>query len=233
MARKECQLKSPWSKSGLKKQPRGQPLYPYALCIGQYRFFLCIGLQRFGSSSSKVVTFPYKCSMRSTLCQLPAPAGKSQLFSTSVVHKVHFGSSGWKVATFKYYAQYTLAAPARKSQLFSASKCSMVQYTKYILAAPLRKSQLFSAQSTFWQLQERLQGSWLDSAWRPMSWVSVGYRFGPCKFMMPQSGFATTTWTCCVSSWLLGVSFFVFLFPLCIGLQWFWPAKQVKGRPLT
>ena len=31
------------------------------------------------------MTFPYKCSMRSTLCQLPAPAGKSQLFSTSVV----------------------------------------------------------------------------------------------------------------------------------------------------
>ena len=22
-------------------------------------------------------------------------------------------------------------------------------------------------------------------------------------------------------------------FFLCIGLQWFWPAKQVKGRPLT
>ena len=68
---------------GLKKQPRGQHLYPYAyrasVSIG---FSLCIGLQCFGSSSSKVVTFPYKCRMRSTLCQLPAPAGKSQLFST-------------------------------------------------------------------------------------------------------------------------------------------------------
>ena len=111
---------------GLKKQPRGQPLYPYALVSVSIGFFLCIGLQCFGSSSSKVVTFPYKCSMRSTPCQLPAPAGKSQLFSTSVAHKVHFGSSSWKVATNQYYAQYTLAAPARKSQLFSASKCSMV-----------------------------------------------------------------------------------------------------------
>ena len=75
-----------------------------SLCpsIGQYRVvFLCIGLQCFGSSISKVVTFPYKCSMRSTLCQLPAPAGKSQLSSTSVVRKVHFGSSSWKVATFQ------------------------------------------------------------------------------------------------------------------------------------
>ena len=96
-----------------------------SLCpgIGQYRFFLCIGLQCFGSSSSKVVTFPYKCSMRSTLCQLPAPAGKSQLFSASVVstqstfwqlqlescsfsvvRAVDFGSSGSKIAAFQFFS---------------------------------------------------------------------------------------------------------------------------------
>ena len=70
---------------------------------------------------------------------LAAPAEKSQLFSTSVVHIVHFGSSSWQVATFQY-------------------KCS--------------------TQNTFCQLQGRLQGSWLDSAWRLMSWVLVGHRFG-------------------------------------------------------
>ena len=98
---KDLQQKHRW----VEKQPRGQPLYPYALVSVSIGFFLCIGLQCFGSSSSNVVTFPYKCSMRSTLCQLPAPAGKSQLFSTSVVRKVHFGSSSWKVATFQQYAQ--------------------------------------------------------------------------------------------------------------------------------
>ena len=86
---------------GLKKKPRGQPLYPYASVSVSIGFLLCIGLQCFRSSGSKVATFPYKCSMRSTLCQVPAPAGKSQLFSTSVAHKVHFGSSSWKVATFQ------------------------------------------------------------------------------------------------------------------------------------
>ena len=98
-----------------------------------------------------------------------------------------------------------LAALARKSRLFRTSV-----ETKYTLAAPARNSQLFTTsvssswkgivQSTFWQLQEMLQGSWLDSAWRPMSWVIIGwhrfgYRFRPCIFMIPQSLFATTTWT--------------------------------------
>ena len=85
----------------VEKNPVDNP----CILMPQYRsvsFFLCIGLQCFGSSDSKVATFPCKCSMRSTLCQLPAPDGKSQLFSTSVVHKVHFGSSSWKVATFQY-----------------------------------------------------------------------------------------------------------------------------------
>ena len=97
LAKHTLQLRK--ASGGLKKQTRGQPWYPYALVSASIGFFLCIGVQCFGSSSSKVVTFPYKCSMRSTLCQLPAPAGKSQLFSTSVVSKVHFGSSSWKVAT--------------------------------------------------------------------------------------------------------------------------------------
>ena len=30
-----------------------------------------------------------------------------------------------------------------------------------------------------------------------------------------------------------GIVFYSSCFLLCIGLQWFWPAKQVKGRPLT
>ena len=94
-------------------------LVSLCLSIGQYRFFfLCIGLQCFGSSGSKVAAFPYKCSRRSTLCQLPAPAGNRnfqykcstqstfwqlQLESSnfSVVCAGHFGSSGSKVAAFQ------------------------------------------------------------------------------------------------------------------------------------
>ena len=104
---------------GLKKKTRGQPLYPYAsVSVSIGFFFLCIGLQCFGSSGSKVATFPYKCSMRSTLCQLPAPAGNRnfqykcstqstfwqlQLESSnfSVVCAGHFRSSGSKVAAFQ------------------------------------------------------------------------------------------------------------------------------------
>ena len=103
---------------GLKKKPVDNP----CILMPQYRsvsvFFLCIGLQCFGSSGSKVATFPYKCSMRSTLCQLPAPAGNRnfqykcstqstfwqlQLESSnfSVVCAGHFGSSGSKVAAFQ------------------------------------------------------------------------------------------------------------------------------------
>ena len=100
---------------GLKKNPVDNP----CILMPQYRsvsvFSLCIGLQCFGSSGSKVATFPYKCSRRSTLCQLPAPAGNRnfqykcstqsafwqlQLESSnfSVVCAGHFGSSGSKVA---------------------------------------------------------------------------------------------------------------------------------------
>ena len=102
----------------VEKKPVDNP----CILMPQYRsvsvFFLCIGLQCFGSSGSKVATFPYKCSMRSTLCQLPAPAGNRnfqykcstqstfwqlQLESSnfSVVCAGHFGSSGSKVAAFQ------------------------------------------------------------------------------------------------------------------------------------
>ena len=178
-------------------------LVSLCLSIGQYRFFsLCIGLQRFGSSGSKVATFPYKCSMRSTLCQLPAPAGNGnfqykcstqstfwqlQLESSnfSVVCAGHFGSSGSKVAAFQCkQVQYGVVYEVH----FGSSTAAVATFQYKC-----------STQSTCWQLQRRLQGSWLDSAWRPMSWVSVGYRFGyrfgPCKFMIPQSWFATTTRT--------------------------------------
>ena len=115
----------------------------YLVSVSTVSFFLlCIGLQCFGSPSSKVATFKHTCSVRHALwhvqlqsrnfsagvlrkVHLAAPAGKSQLFSTSVVYVVHFGSSGSKVATFN---------------------CS--------------------TQCTFWQLQ----GSWLDSACQFMSW---------------------------------------------------------------
>ena len=71
----------------------------------------------FGSSSSKVATFQYKCSTGSAFwqlqlkscnfsvqvqyrkCTLGAPARKSQLFSTSLVH---FGRCSSKVVTFQY-----------------------------------------------------------------------------------------------------------------------------------
>ena len=166
------------STCGLKKQPRGQPLYPSALVSVSIGFFLCIGLQCFGSSSSKVVTFPYKCSMQSTLCQLPAPAGKSQLFSTSAVSTqstfwqlqlesrnfsvacaVDFGSSGSKISV-------------------QVSFSVQMWYTKYILAAPGKAA-------------GRLVGFGVAATELGI----VGYRFGPCKYMIPRSWLATTTWT--------------------------------------
>ena len=61
---------------GLKKQPRGQPLYPYALVSVSIGFFLCIGLQCFGSSSSKVVTF-----RTSVVCEVHSASFQLQLGS--------------------------------------------------------------------------------------------------------------------------------------------------------
>ena len=58
-------------------------------------------------SGLKIAAFKYKRSTCSVL-QLrlenapAAPAGKSQLLSTNVVHGEHSRSSGWKIAAFKY-----------------------------------------------------------------------------------------------------------------------------------
>ena len=75
--------------------------------------------RHFGSSGSNMATFQDKRSKGSALWQLrlescnlsvqvscrktllAAPARKSQLFSTSAVQEVHFGT-GWKVATLQY-----------------------------------------------------------------------------------------------------------------------------------
>ena len=117
---KESALHASERASWVEKKTPWTTLVSLCLSIGQYRFFfLCIGLQCIGSSGSKVATFPYKCSMRSTLCQLPAPAGNRnfqykcstqstfwqlQLESSNfsvVVCAGHFGSSGSKVAAFQ------------------------------------------------------------------------------------------------------------------------------------
>ena len=73
---------------------------------------------------------------------LRAPQPKSQLDSgkdlvaveIALVKKVHFGSSGSRVATFQYSSGskvstfHTLAAPARKSQLFNTSRVRKLHF---------------------------------------------------------------------------------------------------------
>ena len=51
-------------------------------------------------SCSEVTTFQYKSGIRYIF--LADPARKPQLFSTSVAHKVHFGSSSWNFRNFQY-----------------------------------------------------------------------------------------------------------------------------------
>ena len=167
---------------GLKKQPRGQPCYPCAL----YPYALV--------SVSIVFSSASVCSL------LAALARKSRLFRTILVYEVHSASSGSKAATFECGARSTfwqLQLESRNCSVVYAvhfgSSGSKVGFSVQVSVVKC------SMQSTFWQLKGRLQGSGLDSAWRLMSWVSVGYRFGyrfgPCKFMIPQSWLATTTWT--------------------------------------
>ena len=164
----KCNLTLVGCHIGLKKQPRGQPLYPYALVSVSLGFFRSIGLQSFGSyeahsasSGLKVETFQYKCSIQSTFWQLQLESRNCSVVYTTL----------WQLP------------------LERAFPCKLQHFSV----------QMYSTQSTFWQLQGRLQASWLHSAWGLMSWVSVryrfGYRLGPCKFMIPQSWFATTTWT--------------------------------------
>ena len=111
-------------------------LVSLCLSIGQYRLFsLCIGLQCFGSSGSKVATFPYKCSRRSTLCQLPAPAG-----NRNFQYKCSTQSTFWQLqlesSNFSVVCARTLWQLRLESRSFSV-QASVVWC---------------SIRSTFWQL---------------------------------------------------------------------------------
>ena len=84
---------------GLKKN-RGQPLYPYASVSVSIGFFssasVCSVLAALARKSRLFRT--------SVVCEVHSatqPQLEIATFSTSVVHKVHFGSSSWKVATFQ------------------------------------------------------------------------------------------------------------------------------------
>ena len=132
-------------------------------------------------SGSKVATFRYKCSKGSTLWQLrlesrnfsvqvwhrkynlAAPARKLQLFSTSVVKEVHFGSSGSQVATFQYKcSKGSTLGQLRRARLnfsvhvvkevhfgSSGSKVATFQY-KCSKGSALWKLRL---ESTLWQIR--------------------------------------------------------------------------------
>ena len=85
----------------VEKKPRGQPLYPYASVSVSIGFFssasVCSVLAALARKSRLFRT--------SVVGEVHSASSQPQLeiatFSTSVVHKVHFGSSSWKVATFQ------------------------------------------------------------------------------------------------------------------------------------
>ena len=98
---------------------------------------------------------------------LAAPARKSQLFSTTVLHEVHFGSSGSKVATF----QYKCSKGSTPWQLRLVLSCSCF----YIRVAPYRKT-MFCRVSFFVTLSFRLL---LE---RSAAHISMSCPVRPCTF---------------------------------------------------
>ena len=98
-----------------------------------------------------------------------AAAGKSQLFSTSVI----YAPAG------KLQLSSSIRSTLWQLRLESRSFAVQVSVVSCSIRSTLWQLQReCSTQTKFWQLQGRLQSSWLDSAWRLMSWVSVGHRFG-------------------------------------------------------
>lgn len=110
-------------------------------------FFTCFRLLVAGGSLKKQsCKFRYKCSARSTFCQLLLDSSpECQLFRTTSSAR----STLWQLqlASCNFSAQVQQRMTPRQLQLESRNSPAQVQHAKNTLAVPDRKSQPFSART--------------------------------------------------------------------------------------